>query len=152
RVMGDSFDRLPDVTRRLHRGRPAVIAIGEADITPAATILGRLVAAGFGLPQGKGRRPLRVVIESREGREHWTRVFGDKPMRSIMSAAPGNLIEEAFGPFSLRMRLVVKPGGLDMERVSGRLWGVLLPGFLLPRVTATERVDDFRRHAFDVEI
>ena len=65
---------------------------------------------------------------------------------------PGNLIEERFGPFSLRMRLVVKPGGLDMERVSGRLWGMPLPGFLLPQVRATERVDEYRRHAFDVEI
>lgn len=152
RVMGEGFDRLPEVTRRLHRGRPAVIAIGEADVETASNPLGRFVAAGFGLPHSSGKQPVRVVIESRDGREHWTRLFGDKPMRSIMSAAPGNLIEEAFGPFNLRMRLVVKPGGLDMERVSGRMWGIPLPGFLLPRVTATERVDDYRRHAFDVEI
>jgi hypothetical protein len=152
RVMGEGFDRLPEVTRRLHRGRPAVIAIGEAEVEPAASALGRLLAAAFGLPRTAGRQPLRVVIESREGREHWTRLFGDRPMRSIMRAAPGNLIEEQFGPFSLRMRLVVKPGGLDMERVSGRMWGIPLPGLLLPKVTATERVDDYRRHAFDVEI
>lgn len=152
RVMGEAFDRLPEVTRRLHRGRPAVIAIGEAEVEMAANPLGRLVAATFGLPRISGKQPVRVVIESRDGREHWTRLFGDKPMRSIMSAAPGNLIEEQFGPFSLRMRLVVKPGGLDMERVSGRMWRIPLPGFLLPKVTATERVDDYRRHAFDVEI
>jgi len=152
RVLGDGFDRLPEVTRRLHRGRPAVIAIGEAEVMPAANPFGRLVAASFGLPRTPGKQPVRVVIESRDGREHWTRLFGEKPMRSIMSAAPGNLIEEQFGPFSLRMRLVVKSGGLDMERVSGRLWGVPLPGFLLPEIRATERVDDYRRHAFDVEI
>ncbi len=153
RVMGVGFERLPEVTRRLHRGRPAVIAIGEAEVQTAVNVLGKLLAVAFGLPRQAGRQPVRVVIESREGREHWTRLFGEKPMRSVMSAAPGNLIEEAFGPFSLRMRLVVKPGGgLDMERVSGRIWRVPLPGFLLPRITATERVDDFRRHAFDVEI
>jgi len=152
RVMAEGFDRLPEVTRRLHRGRPAVIAIGEAEVEPAANLLGRLVAATFGLPRTPGKQPIRVVIESRNGSEHWTRLFGDKPMRSVMSAAPGNLIEERFGPFSLRMRLVPKPGGLDMERVSGRLWGLPLPTFLLPKVTATERVDDYRRHAFDVEI
>jgi len=152
RVMADGFDRLPEVTRRLHRGRPAVIAIGEAEVMSAANPLGRLVARLFGLPTATGKQPIRVVIESRDGREHWTRIFRDKPMRSIMSQAPGNLIEERFGPFSLRMRLVPKSGGLDMERVSGRLWGVPLPPFLLPRVTATERVDEYRRHAFDVEI
>ena len=152
RVMAEGFDRLPEVTRRLHRGRPAVIAIGQAEVEPAANLLGRLVAATFGLPRTPGTQPIRVVIESRNGTEHWTRLFGDKPMRSIMSAARGNLIEERFGPFSLRMRLVPKPGGLDMERISGRLWGIPLPTFLLPRITATERVDDYRRHAFDVEI
>ena len=152
RVMGESFEHLPDVTRRLHRGRPAVMAIGEATVTPAASAFGRLVAQAFGLPRTAGRQPVRVVIESRDGREHWTRFFGGEPMRSIMSAAPGNLIEEQFGPFSLRMRLVPKPGALDMERVSGRLWCMPLPGFLLPRVRATERVDEYRRHAFDVEI
>ncbi|MDP3315760.1 MAG: DUF4166 domain-containing protein [Devosia sp.] len=152
RIMGEGFDRLPEVTRRLHRGRPAVIAIGEAEVTPATTILGRFVARTFGLPGAAGRVPVRVVIESRDGREQWTRFFGDSPLRSIMTAVPGNLIEERFGPFSLRMRLVVKPGGLDMERVSGRLWGVPMPGFLLPQVRATERVDEYRRHAFDVEI
>jgi NAD(P)-dependent dehydrogenase (short-subunit alcohol dehydrogenase family) len=152
RVMGEGFDRLPEVTRRLHRGRPASIAIGEAEVEAAANPLGALVAWAFGLPRATGKQPIRVVIESRDGREHWTRIFRDKPMRSIMSAAPGNLIEEQFGPFSLRMRLVPKSGGLDMERVSGRLWGVPLPPFLLPKMTATERVDDYRRHAFDVEI
>jgi hypothetical protein len=50
------------------------------------------------------------------------------------------------------MRLLAKPGALDMQRVSGRLWGVPLPGFLLPQIRATERVDDYRRHAFDVEV
>lgn len=152
RVMADGFDRLPEVTRRLHRGRPAVIAIGEADVTSAANPLGRLVARAFGLPTAAGKQPIRVVIESRDGQEHWTRVFRDRPVRSTMRHAPGNLIEERFGPFSVRMRLVLKSGGLDMERVSGRLWGIPLPPFLLPRVTATERVDEYRRHAFDVEI
>jgi hypothetical protein len=100
----------------------------------------------------EGRQPVRVVIESRDGHECWTRFFGDRAMRSVMSAATGGLIEERFGPFALRMRLVPRPGGLDMERVSGRLWGVPLPGFLLPKIRATERTDEYRRHAFDVEI
>lgn len=152
RVMGEGFDRLPDVTRRLHRGRPAVIAIGEAEVTPAENGFGRFLAGRFGLPRTAGTQPVRVVIESRDGREHWTRFFGGRPMRSVMSAAPGHLVEEQFGPCRVRMRLVVKPGGLDMERVSGRIWGVPLPGFLLPHIRATERVDEYRRHAFDVEI
>lgn len=152
RVMGDGFERLPEVTRRLHRGRPAVIAEGEAVVAPAENAIARLIARWLGVPVEEGRVPVRVVIESREGREHWTRFFADKPMRSVMSMAPGGLIEESFGPVSIRMRLVPRGDGLDMERVSGRLWGVSLPGFLLPTITAEERVDTGGRHRFEVEI
>jgi hypothetical protein len=152
RVMGDEFDRLPEVTRRLHRGRPAVIATGQAEVTPAEQWAGRLLAKVFGLPMKVGKQPVRVVIESREGREHWTRFFDGEPMHSVMSATKGGLIEERFGLFRMRMRLVVKPGGLDMERVSGRLGWLPLPGFLLPHIKGTERVDAYRRHQFEVEI
>jgi hypothetical protein len=152
RVMGDGFDRLPEVTRRLHRGRPAVIAEGEAVVAPAENFAARFIARRFGLPVDEGRVPVRVVIESRDGREHWTRFFADKPMRSVMSAVPKGLIEEQFGPVAIRMQLVPRGDGLDMQRVSGRLWGMPLPDFLLPTIKAEERVDEAGRHRFDVEI
>ena len=97
RVAGDAFDRLPDATRQIHRGRPAVIAEGEAVVAPADNAVGRFIARLVGVPGTEGRQPLRVVIESREGREHWTRFFADRPMRSVMSAAGDGLIEERFG-------------------------------------------------------
>jgi hypothetical protein len=152
RVMGDGFDRLPEVTRRLHRGRPAVIAEGEAVVGPAENFVARFVARRFGLPVEEGRMPIRVVIESRDGREHWTRFFADRPMRSVMSFASSGLIEEQFGPVAIRMRLVPRGDGLDMQRVSGRIWSGPLPGFLLPTIKAEERVDEGGRHRFDVEI
>ena len=152
RVMGEGFERLPEVTRRLHRGRPAVIAEGEAVVAPAENPIARFLARRLGLPLDEGRLPVRVVIESREGREHWTRFFADKPMRSVMSAAPEGLIEERFGPVAIRMRLVPRGDGLDMQRVSGRIWNLPLPGILLPRITAEERVDEGGRHRFEVDI
>ena len=42
--------------------------------------------------------------------------------------------------------------GLDMQRVSGRIWNLPLPGMLLPRITAEERVDEGGRHRFEVDI
>ena len=50
------------------------------------------------------------------------------------------------------MRLVPRSDGLDMQAVSGRLWGVPLPRFLMPAIKAEERVDDGARHRFEVEI
>lgn len=152
RVLGDGFDKLPEVTRRLHRGRPAIVASGEALVAPADGALGRFVARRFGLPQIDGRVPLKVVIESRDGREHWTRFFDDVPTRSVMSAAPGGLIEERFGPLAVRMRLTARGDGLDMAPVSATWHGIPLPRSLLPRIKAEERVDEGGRHRFDVEI
>jgi hypothetical protein len=122
---------------------------GGAGGEPDRPLHRQALRAAEGRGAGAGAR---VVIESRDGREHWTRFFADRPMRSVMSAVPDGLIEERFGPVAIRMRLVPRGDGLDMQRVSGRLWGVPLPGFLLPRITAEERVDEGGRHRFEVEI
>lgn len=152
RALGEAFDKLPGVTRNIHRGRPAVIAEGEAVIAPAENAATRALARLFGLPREEGRLPVRVIIESRDGREHWTRFFADRPMRSTMSLSKDNFIEERFGAVAIRMRLVGRSDGLDMQPVGGSLWSIPLPGFLLPRIKAEERVDEAGRHRFDVEI
>jgi hypothetical protein len=152
RVMGQSFLDMPVTTRLLHRGRPAIIADGEAAVAGARNPLGKLLARMFGLPREASRVPVRVIIESRDGREHWTRFFNGRPMRSVMEKAADGIIEERFGAVAIRMTLVARPDGLDMIRHSGR-WGVVpLPGFLLPGIKAEERVDEAGRHRFDVEI
>jgi len=152
RVLGEAFDRLPAVNRNLHRGRPAIIAEGEALVATAENPLARFFARRFGLPTEAGRLPLRVTIESRDGREHWTRSFDGHLMRSVLSGTKSGLLEEQFGPFTMQMRLVPRSDGLDMHRAGGRLWGVPLPGWLLPKIKAEERVDEVGRHRFDVEI
>lgn len=152
RVMGDGFATIPEVTRRLHRGRPAITAEGEAVVIGAKNAAGRLVAKLFGMPGEASRVPIRVLIESRDGREHWTRFFDGKPMRSVMQRAGDGVIEESFGPVAIRMVLVPRADGLDMVRSSGRLGPIPLPSFLLPSIKAEERVEGGRRHRFDVEI
>lgn len=103
------------------------------------------------MPTEAGRVPLRVVIEQRDGREYWARRFGGETMRSQMRAVD-DLIAERFGPFSMRMRLVAHPEGLDMNLVGGRFCGIPIPALLLPRVVAEERVDELGRHRFSVAI
>lgn len=152
RVLGQAFLTMPPVTQKLHRGRPAVIAKGEAAVAGASNFIGRLLARLFDLPREASRVPVRVVIESRDGREYWTRFFDGRPMRSVMERVGDGLIEERFGAVAIRMKLVARPDGLDMIRHSGH-WGfVPLPDFLLPRITAEERTDEGGRHRFDVEI
>ncbi|MGB3338241.1 MAG: DUF4166 domain-containing protein [Devosia sp.] len=150
RVLGASFAQLPAVTQRLHRGWPGVIASGSATVRPANSILGRLIARTFALPIRAGGIPLQVVIESRDGREYWTRRFGQHAMRSVMRAEAG-LIEESFGPVSIAMQLVATHEGLDMRPISGRFAGVPLPRFCLPSVVARE-TSEAGLHVFDVDI
>ena len=152
RVMGESFAALPEITRRLHRGRPAITAEGEAAVVGAKSAAGRLIAKLFGFPGEASRVPVRVLIESRDGREYWTRFFNDKPMRSVMQRAGNGVIEESFGPIAIRLVLVGRPDGLDMVRSTGRLGPIPLPSFLLPTIKAEERTEGGRRHRFDVEI
>ncbi len=151
-VLGGAYDRMPDATRRLHRGRPAVMAEGEADVVGAANVVGAFLARRFGFPLKGERVPLGVLIESVAGREHWTRFFAAKPMRSVMQAAGEGLIEESFGPVAIRMHLVARPDGLDMIAETGRIGPIPIPKFLLPVIKAEERVDAEGRHRFDVDI
>jgi len=152
RVMGESFALLPEVTRRLHRGRPAITAEGEAAVVGARNAAGRLIAKLFGFPAEASRVPVRVLIESRDGKEYRTRFFNGKPMRSVMQRAGDGIIEERFGLVAIRMALVARPDGLDMVPEAGRIGPIPLPGFLLPTIKAEERTEGNRRHRFDVEI
>lgn len=151
RLLGGAFDRLPEATRLLHRGRPAIVAEGEADIEAPGSFLTRCLARALGMPSQTGHVPLRVVIEQRDGREHWVRYFGEHTMRSEMWAEQGLLVER-FGPFSMRMRLDARVDGLDMVLVAGRFFRLPIPAPLLPRVVAEERMDAEGRHRFAVSV
>lgn len=149
-VLGTNFDHMPEVTRRLHRGWPAVIARGSATVKPATSVAGRVLARIFALPTSVGELPLEVIIESRDGREFWTRRFGKQTMRSVMRA-DGDLLEERFGLVAIAMKLAATEAGLDMRPVSGRFAGIPLPRFLLPVVKA-EETSEAGRHVFEVII
>ena len=151
RVLGADFDVLPETTRRLHRGAPAILAEGEAMVESVASAPARLLSRWLGMPVRSGKVAVRVVIEQRQGREYWSRSFAGKVMRSEMREECG-LIAERFGPFSIRMRLLAHGAGLDMRRVDGRFLGLPIPAFLLPQITAEERVDMKGKHLFNVEI
>jgi NAD(P)-dependent dehydrogenase (short-subunit alcohol dehydrogenase family) len=152
RVLGHAYGGLPAPTREMHRGHPAVIAEGEARVAGAANAAGALVARLFGFPGQAEKLPLRVIIESIDGGERWSRFFAGRPMRSEMRATTDNMIEERFGPVAVTMRLEPRPDGLDMVPQAARLGPVPLPSFLRPRIRGEERVDALGRHRFDVDI
>lgn len=160
RVLGPAFDSMPDAIRRLHRGRPAVLGAGGALVTPATGRRARWFAKRLGFPTVGGQVPLAIVVESRNGVEHWTRYFDDTPLRSVVrapvvrargSSEPG-LVEESFGPLQLVMRPLAQDDGVDLHLVSARLGWLPLTGALRPRVSAVERVDADGHHQYDFEL
>jgi NAD(P)-dependent dehydrogenase (short-subunit alcohol dehydrogenase family) len=154
RVLDKSFEAMPDVTRCLHRGAPAVLGEGEADIAPPQNVAGRILSALFGFPKPGKAQPVSVLVEQAGDGERWLRRYPGRDMLSFMSHSdPGRqTLKERFGPFSFRMKITGHRDGLDMRMLSARLGPMPLPRFLVPDITATERTDEKNRHLFDVSI
>ena len=154
RVLGPSFAQMPKVTQRLHRGAPAVFGEGEADIAPPQNLAGRFFSALFRFPKPGKAQPVFVLVEQTGHGERWLRRYPGRDMLSFMSHGDPQTqtLEERFGPFSFRMKIIGHKDGLDMAMQSARLGPLLLPRFLVPDISATERTDDQDRHLFDVSI
>lgn len=150
----EAWQALPETTRRIHQNLPGVVLKGEAQITGAETALGRVVARLFGFPPGANSVPVKVATDSDGTREIWRRHFGHANMASAMTIASGHpsCVEEHFGPWAFRMKLEARDFGLNMVMDGLRLGPVPLPRFLLPDITAEERVDAQGRHQFNVRI
>ena len=127
---------------------------GEASITGAESLLGRIVAKLFGFPPAGDAVPVTVSIESDGSREIWRRQFGNKLMASVMTVAENypQSVEEHFGPFAFRLKLETGSFGLNMAMDGLRIGRIRLPRFLMPDITASERVDDQGCHQFNVRI
>jgi hypothetical protein len=153
-ALGLNYTQLPTVTQAIHRPNPTALWRGKGSAEPAANVFGRQLARLFRLPQGIKDAPVHVVIDQQvDGSEHWSRVWPGVTMRSVMKAPrpAASTVEEHFGPFGFILKLDARPDGIDMRLTGGRFLGLPLPRFLLPRISATERVEG-TRHLFDVAI
>lgn len=149
RAMGAAFDGLPPVTRYVHRGRPALLAKGEAIVAGASNLAGKLLARVIGLPGALGSVPLHVAVETRHGRELWARFFGDSVLRSEIRLVREGLIEERIGLLRLQLVPVAAEDGLDFRVAAARIGWLPVPK---SRIVVGERVDAGGRHVFVTEI
>jgi saccharopine dehydrogenase-like NADP-dependent oxidoreductase len=154
RVLGASFEKMPETTKDLHRGAPAVIGEGRADIEAPDGVIGRAISALFRFPKPGKDVPVSVLVEQTETGERWLRRYPGRDMLSFMGNADPDrqTLEERFGPLAFRMKITGHADGLDMEMVSARCGPFRLPKFATPHIIATERTDGSGRHVFDVSI
>jgi hypothetical protein len=154
RVLGSKFATLPDAIQNAHRVDDVLVLEGRASIEGAKTVFARAIARLIGFPRDGRDVPIRVTMRTVDDGEEWMRVFGRARFRTRLTPLDGlhSRLVERFGPCSFNLRLTARPQGLDYAVTSGRIGFVPLPSFLIPRSTATERVDDAGRFQFDVPI
>ncbi|MBD9486912.1 DUF4166 domain-containing protein [Ensifer sp. ENS11] len=136
RVLGAEWDRLPTAIRTLHETSDGqAIFRGRATIERGKGSWGRLTASVFGFPVAGENVPVEIRFECANGREIWTRRFGEKVLRSSQQKAENRkerLLAEGFGPF--RILCALEPVGNRLHlRVRGwSFLGLPLPALLAP--------------------
>jgi Domain of unknown function (DUF4166)/Saccharopine dehydrogenase NADP binding domain len=154
RVLGTSFDELPQAVQDVHEVADRLLLAGRASVEGAPSLAGRLAARMFGFPPAAPDVPVSVEMRRDGDGEIWTRSFGDTRFRSRLTPNKGQSgrVLERFGLLTFALELTTGPQGLDYAITSGWLGFIPLPSFLVPRSFAKERVDTVGHFTFDVPI
>ncbi|MCW3837046.1 DUF4166 domain-containing protein [Sphingomonas canadensis] len=149
RILGDRFAALPPLVRAMHQVSSDHGARGEGTVRRGTSPAARMLAAMMGMPPA-GTVPLHVHFTEADGRERWTRDFGGHRFTSELSARRGRAIER-FGPLRFAFDLPADADGLRMEFAGWSAFGLPLPRWAGPRITAREWQED-GRFRFEVTV
>lgn len=147
-VMGDAFDDLDEAVRRFHSQQGHVALRGWCRIEGPSSALGRWFACLARTPANTMETAFGFELMADEAREHWTRHFPGRRMRSTMRVDNGMLVER-LGLTSFHFSLHAVDGALHMELERFSVLGVPCPRRLCPRIRAVETGRDGVFH-FDV--
>ena len=149
RVMGATYQALPQPVRHMHDVFGDAGAEGLATVTRGRSMLAQLVATIMSFPP-EGEHRLHVSFEEEGGVERWTRDFAGHVFVSELSRSGRHLVER-FGPMRFYFDLPSDETGLTMIMRKWSLLRVPMPLFLAPKSVAREWAegDDFW---FDVPI
>ncbi len=153
-ALGERYGLLPAVTQSLHKTAPSRLLSGEVTIEGATNPFTKMMAALFRMPPTSSAKPILTSIQlSDKGVESWARYFPGRCMRSQMGNPDpeDQTIDEMFGRFNFTLKLDAYEEGIDMRLQSGRAFGLPLPTFCLPIISASERADG-DKHLFDVNL
>ncbi len=106
---------------------------------------GRLLLNLMGIEMKNGCQTLAVAFVPDGQGELWQRTFESGRFTSrfeMASKANGHNLVELFGPFSLYYQLAVGADDIRWKLRHTRLFGVLIPASLAPRIAAREWVSN----------
>jgi len=145
RVLGASFRLLPQEVRSLHAVQHETVYLGYGIVERGTHPVASIVAAIFGFPKDAQNIPVKVTITPNQNGETWIRDFAGRKFRSHLSQrrnTPTAIITERFGAMAFDLPLVVNDNALEFPVLKGRVFGVPIPRFLLPKSEAREFVRD----------
>ncbi len=154
RILGKSWDALPEPIRAMHSLSGNIEARGRASIERGKGLLSRVAATLFGFPAAGEDVPLTVDFKLEGGVERWRRTFGARSFVSHQSAGRGRsvrLLVERFGPFFFGLALTFDGARLHLVVRRWSFCGIPLPRVLAPGGESFEHVQD-GRFCFHVEI
>ena len=141
-ILGDAWDALPTEIRAMHDlGEGEAVAEGRASVERGTNPLARLAAWIMGFPKAASDTSVRVRFAVRDGREVWTRTFGDESFTSHQSAGCGrasHLVCERFGPMIFAFAVTTDGGRLNLVLRRWSAFGLPLPMWLCPRSNSFE--------------
>lgn len=154
-VLGKDWDRLPTAIRSLHQMSEGNATFrGRAIVERGQGPFARLAASIAGFPAAGEDVPVEIHFACADGREVWTRRFGDKVMRSSQQKAEDRkerLLAEHFGPFRILCALESEENRLHLRVRGWSFLGLPLPAFLAPGGRTFEEDRDGLFH-FHVEV
>jgi saccharopine dehydrogenase-like NADP-dependent oxidoreductase len=138
-ALGGRWDQLPASVRRLHSVQDIETFTGTAKVTRGTGLLGRAAAFFFNFPRAADNVPVAITKTRTAYGEIWERDFDGRKFRSYLTGSPRPFhYRERFFAFTCEQELPVDNGTLFLPVRRGWLFGIPLPGFLLPEARARE--------------
>ncbi|MBK8160130.1 MAG: DUF4166 domain-containing protein [Rhodospirillaceae bacterium] len=154
RVLGPAFMQMPKPVQAMHSFVADAYVTGRGRVRRGDDPVARLLGWMIRFPPAQEDVPVAVTFTIAPTGEIWQRDFAGHRFSSRLSSRVKNgqtILTETFWPLTFDFHLRGDADGLEMEIQSWRLLGLPLPGFLAPRIDATEQVRDGLFY-FDVRI
>ena len=144
RVLGARFETLPEPLRNIHDVEEVSLLIGRCSVSRGRNLPARVLASLMSFPLQGEAWEIRMSMRREDDEEQWIRVVSGERFTSKLRALGDGRIGERIGPLDLHMDLHPSPDGLAFELTGLQWFGLSIPKFLWPRISAHETIREGR--------